>query len=632
MKRFLAISLATVLAFSLNLAILPTQLVMAAIVQQAKLLASDGAAGDEFGISVALSGDTAVVGAYGDDNRTGAAYVFVRSGTTWSQQQKLTATDGAMADWFGRSVAISGDTIVVGAPYDDNPTGYDGGAVYVFERNDTTWSEQQKLTGGIATQGFGSSVAIDGDTIVVGADREYVNTGAAYIFTRSGGTWSQQQRLTASDASQSDHFGNSVSISGDTTVIGAWNDWGVVQYAGAAYVFTRSGTNWSQQQKLTAGDAAAYDHFGFSVGVSGDTIVVGAHLDDDVASSSGSAYTFGWNGTTWSQQQKLIASDAKYQGSFGLSVDIDGDGMIIGSRNSGAYIFAHSGGTWSQQKHLSGTSWIMNDWSGSAVDMSGDSYVFGAPGHDLNGTDSGTAFVFADLPTLSINNIRVTEGDSGTSEAVFTVTLSEPCEMTITVDYETVTIPWSAIDGEDYEARSGTLTFAPGEMTKTIAVPVIGDTIYDPGEYFKVILSSPTNAALEWIYRIGTCNIEEDDPPLVQASVNIEPDTLNLNSKGKNGVTAYIELPAGYDVNQIDITTVKLNVLGTLIEAHLTPTVIGDYDGDGTLDRMVKFDRQAVTDALGTTTGDISLTVFGHLSGNYIFTGTDIIKVNNPGR
>ncbi|MSQ08671.1 MAG: hypothetical protein EXR44_05165, partial [Dehalococcoidia bacterium] len=200
--------------------------------QQQKLTASDGAANDFFGYSVAVSGDTAVVGAWGDDSAKGSAYVFTRSGSTWTQQQKLTASDGAAIDYFGYSVAVSGDTAVVGAYGDDS------------------------------------------------------YKGSAYVFTRSGSTWTQQQKLTASDGAANDYFGGSVAVSGDTAVVGAYGD---DSEKGSAYVFTRSGSTWTQQQKLTASDGAANDFFGWSVAVSGDTAVVGARSDD---SSKGSAYMF----------------------------------------------------------------------------------------------------------------------------------------------------------------------------------------------------------------------------------------------------------------------------------------------------------------------------------------------------
>src|SRR6266498_72825 len=260
--------------------------------QEAKLTARDAASGDIFGFSVAVTGDTVVVGASGDNMLAGSAYVFVRSGTGWSQQAKLTASDAASGDRFGDAVGISGNTVVVGA----SDAASDAGSAYVFVRSGTSWSQQAMLTASDAAvfDLFGRALAVSGDTAVVGAISDDTDAGpdagSAYVFVRSGTGWSQQAKLTASDAASGDRFGDAVGISGDTAVVGAqFGD----TIAGSAYVFVRSGTSWSQQAKLTASDAAAFDFFGAAVAISGDTVVVGALADDtDAGSNAGSAYVF----------------------------------------------------------------------------------------------------------------------------------------------------------------------------------------------------------------------------------------------------------------------------------------------------------------------------------------------------
>ena len=210
--------------------------------------------------------------------------MFVRSSGVWSQQQELTASDGAANDYFGYSVSVSGDTAVIGAYGKIS----DQGAAYVFVRSSGVWSQQQKLTAsdGAASDDFGYSVSVSGDTAVIGADGNNSLQGAAYVFVRSSGVWSQQQELTASDGAANDYFGYSVSVSGDTAVIGAY---GKNSFQGAAYVFVRSSGVWSQQQELTASDGAANDYFGGSVSVSGDTAVIGASGKN---SNQGAAYVF----------------------------------------------------------------------------------------------------------------------------------------------------------------------------------------------------------------------------------------------------------------------------------------------------------------------------------------------------
>jgi hypothetical protein len=261
---------------------------------QQKLTASDGAPDDYFGTSVSISGDTAVIGARLDDDngtQSGSAYVYVRSNCVWSEQQKLTASDGAQYDQFGSSVSISGDTAVIGALADED-NGTISGSAYVYVRSNGVWTEQQKLTASDGEQYdyFGTSVSISGDTAVIGAYRDDdngSNSGSAYVYVRSNGVWSEQQKLTASDGAPDDYFGFTVSISGDTAVMGAYGD----DDNGSAYVYVRGNGVWTQQQKLTASDGAQDDNF-WSVSISGDTAVMGAPYDNDNGSYSGSAYVY----------------------------------------------------------------------------------------------------------------------------------------------------------------------------------------------------------------------------------------------------------------------------------------------------------------------------------------------------
>jgi hypothetical protein len=391
--------------------------------QQAKLTASDGAAHDFFGYSVALSGDTALVGAYIDDS-AGSAYVFTRSGGAWSQQAKLTASDGAAFDFFGYSVALSGDTALVGAYADDIAAGANAGSAYVFTRSGSSWSQQAKLTAGdgAADDWFGYSVALSGDTALVGAYQDDIaagtNAGSAYVFTRSGSSWSQQAKLTTSDGAAFDSLGYSVALSGDTALVGAYID----DSAGSAYVFTRSGSSWSQQAKLTAGDGAADDRFGYSVALSGDTALVGAWLDDTVAGSdAGSAYVFTRSGTVWSQQAKLTAGDGAANDQFGYSVAVSGDTALVGAllddiganANQGsAYVFTRSGTTWSQEAKLTAGDGAANDRFGYSVAVSGDTTVVGAYFDDIDANaDQGSAYVFTRSGTTWSQQAKLTAGD-----------------------------------------------------------------------------------------------------------------------------------------------------------------------------------------------------------------------------
>jgi len=370
------------------------------LTSETQLTASDAAANDQFGWSVSVSGDTVVIGALGEDSAgdaSGSAYVYVRTAGGWIQQQKLTASDAAANDRFGRSVAIDGNTIVIGA----SGAGGGSGAAYVFVRSGAVWAQQQKLTASDAASSgeFGWSVAISDDTAVVG---NAASEGAAYVFVRSGGVWSQQQKLVGSDTASGDEFGTSVAVSGDTALVGAGFDDDAGNASGSAYVFVRVGGVWSQQQKLTASDAATLGLFGVSVALSSDTAVIGAVGDDTGGSVSGAAYIFTRSGSVWSQQQKVTASDAAANQSFGAAVAISGDTAMIGATgdtgagtgSGAAYVFARSAGIWTEQQKLTASDAGSFDVFGWSVAISGDTAVAGAPFHSVGGGISGAAYVF----------------------------------------------------------------------------------------------------------------------------------------------------------------------------------------------------------------------------------------------
>ena len=313
-------------------------------IEQTKLLADDGEANDFFGYSVAVFEDTVVVGAFKvDDDKlgdnVGAAYVYTRSGNTWVQQAKLTPADGEAEDTFGGKVALSGDTAIIGVIRDDDDVrGKDSGSAYVFTRTGNKWSQQAKLTAKDTTEGdsLGWSIGISGDTAVIGAPHDDDNgkdSGSVYIFTRSGDTWIQQDKLTADDGTQGDVFGISIAISGDTILVGADLNEEKGFNAGAAYVFTRVGNTWTQQAKLTADDGAEGDIFGVRVALEGNTALISARRDDDevMGVDAGSAYIFTRTGTTWSQQIKFTAPDGAADDRFGRSVALAGDTALIGA-------------------------------------------------------------------------------------------------------------------------------------------------------------------------------------------------------------------------------------------------------------------------------------------------------------
>jgi hypothetical protein len=290
-------------------------------------------------IPMALSGDTSLIGNphSGYMPQMGGASVYVRNGTSWYYQQRLEAADPNSYDEFGHSVAIYGNTALIGAWRDDVNGNVDQGSAYVFVRNGTTWTQQQRLTvaSGNAEDLFGQAVALGSNTALIGAHNNnygtHANQGTAYVFVRNGTTWALQQLLVADDGDTNDEFGYAVALSGNTALIGArfdsvggWNN------RGSAYVFTRSGTSWTMQQKLTAADGVMNDHFGFAVALSGNTALIGAYNDDvGTNTDQGSAYVFTRNGTTWTQTKQLLAADGAAGDNFGRSVALDGETALI---------------------------------------------------------------------------------------------------------------------------------------------------------------------------------------------------------------------------------------------------------------------------------------------------------------
>jgi len=343
-----------------------------------KLTSTDATAGDQFGAAVALQGTVALVGADSDDDagsNSGSAYLFEDDGMgNWPQLTKLVASDAAMGDRFGTAVALSGNTALVGAFGDDG----NAGSAYLFQ-NSGSWSEIEKLTASDAVPGdqFGFSAALEGNTALVGAplgDKGLLaDVGAAYLFQDDGsGDW-QETKLTASDATftELDQFGSSVALAGNLALVGAWRDGDAGSDAGAAYLFEKDGGTWNEIAKLMADDAQSGDFFGFSVAVSGNTALIGATLGN---AGAGAAYLFKDDGSgNWNQTAKLVASDAALLDQFGVSVALENGTALVGafldeSSIGSAYLFEDDGsGNWSQVEKLTADDAAANDLFGEAV-------------------------------------------------------------------------------------------------------------------------------------------------------------------------------------------------------------------------------------------------------------------------
>lgn len=434
-----------------------------AFAQQAYIKASNAEGLDQFGWSVALSGDTLVVGTPFEDSRatgingdeadngmfsSGAVYVFVRNGATWTQQAYVKASNTGSGAHFGFSVAVSGDTLVVGAPGErsgsvadpSDESAINAGAVYVFERSGTTWSEQAYLKASNIGTGdlFGWSVALSGDTLAAGAtgegsgivgdpsDNSAQQSGAAYVFVRNGTNWTQQAYIKASNPDANDEFGTSIALSGDTLAVGApFEDSAATgiggnaadnsaSSSGAAYIFARSGTTWSQQAYIKASNTDAIDQFGASIALFGNMLAVGAPYESSAATGvggnqasnsalrSGAVYVFVSDGTNWTQQAYIKASNTDPNDMFGGSVALSYSTLAVGARyeesratgvggdetdnstnwNGAVYVYTLSGTTWAQRDYVKASNTGADDQFGGSVALAGGTLAVGAINED----------------------------------------------------------------------------------------------------------------------------------------------------------------------------------------------------------------------------------------------------------
>lgn len=371
-----------------------------------RVVIADGAQEDFFGWSVAIDGDTALVGAYGvtvgDHVQQGAAYVFTKTDAIWNYTATLTASDGTTFDIFGERVALSGHIAAIGAYQADGSKG----AVYVFSGSGAHWTQKARLVAddGAANDCLGWSLAATGQTVLAGAPfvmTGQVQTGAIYVFAPSGGPWGQTQKFFPDDINSGDGFGSAVAADGTTVVVAADGALvGANQGQGAAYVYDGAGGTWTQQAKLTADDGAAFDNFGRSVAVSGSTVFVGApYATIDGNGFEGAAYVFG--GSNWRQQQKLVASDGAAGGYFGWSVAVSGDNALVGAGSYNmthageAYSFARAPSVFEETHAYVGDGGGVDDY-GWTVAVSGSDAIVGEPFGDVGANFAqGAVFFYA---------------------------------------------------------------------------------------------------------------------------------------------------------------------------------------------------------------------------------------------
>jgi hypothetical protein len=369
-----------------------------------KTTAADGGANSYFGSAAAVLGSTAVIGADGDATFTGAAYVMANADGAWTQVQKLTPDDGAHGDEFGYRVALSADTLAI-TSYSASPGGNTAqGAAYVFNLDGGAWTQSQKLLAadGVAFDDFGASAQLEGSSLFIGANGATVGAnaaqGALYVFANNGGSWSQTQKLISDDGAAFDNFGFSVAVNKDTMFVGAPSVMiDGVPGQGAVYRYALQDGQWTQVQKLVAADANSFGAFGESVAFDGTRLLVGA-------SGANAVYAFGDDGSGWSQRQKFSGDDTVSGDNFGAAVALSGSEVLVAgdvatvdgfSSRGAAYLFSNGANGWTQTHKFIAEDGTTDDFLGAAIALDGDTAIVASPHPAIDGnTYQGAAYFF----------------------------------------------------------------------------------------------------------------------------------------------------------------------------------------------------------------------------------------------
>ncbi len=576
---------------------------------------------DNLGASVGISGDYAIVGVPKDDNDqgvdVGSLQVFLRTETGWVQHQKLTASDAAGGDQFGSTLAMSGDYVIVGAPRKDG-VGRNSGAAYIFRRQGTEWVEQTKLLAPDETRGdyFGISVAIDGDTALVGAHRSnepLADCGAVYVFERTGENWNQTTKLIAPDPDSFAYFGFSVGIDANTAIVGATRDDEAGIDAGAAYVFVRNQFGWAPQAKLIGNNTESDDNFGFAVDVEGDFAIVTSPKNR----GSGSAYIYRREGTEWEQKRnrvriRMIPIDPDGASAFGVSVDIKGDTAVIGATGGNvgedvvgaAYIFTQNEPPfWNQHTKLVAADRGGGDQLGFAVAIGENEVIAGAPRHNAGGLSSGAAYIFQQREDTSwVESGKLSDGETA-SEDQFGVSVSISGNFAISGAQQDDDIAPNAGAAYIFE-RSGILWLQRTKLTvdDAKAGDLFGNAVAMDGT--TVLVGAPgvddagpeagaayvfVQVGEEWIQQARLIGDDLEMFDRFGAAVTVHGDTAIIGAHGKDEVgtdsgAAYVFVRSGVSWTQQAKLTHQAAVPGDLfgfaVGVYEDNALVGAYRSD----------------------------------------------------
>ena len=486
--------------------------IKAQVTETQRIVSDDLAVEDYFGNGLAVSGEYAIVGAcYDDENgeNSGSAYIFYNNAGTWEQYQKLMSSDGQTNEFFALTVAISGD-YAFAASIGANTY---AGKVYVFHNDAGTWTEIATLIGADVsdTDIFGYSISISGDYAIIGAyndDDNGENSGAAYIFQNTSGTWSEIAKITADDGTENDIFGKAVSISGDYIIVGANsgpNNSGA--NSGIAYIFHNNSGTWEQTQKIESADAIVGDHFGASVNISGDYAIIGADYKSANEVWEGAAYVFYNNEGTWEQTAKLTASNPGSQKHFGNSVRITGDTLVVGSKGNisfepydagSAYLFINNEGTWEEKAILQSSDIGILDQFAYVVDFVDNLIFVSSPRTDSDFSDAGAVYIFKFIFT----NI--------TTQPVSQENISAGTNISFSVEAEGVNLSYQWRKDETNLTDGGNIS---GATTNELSINSV--TIDDAGNYDCVVTGDygveTSDIAVLSILETGINNLQKNN-------------------------------------------------------------------------------------------------------------------------
>lgn len=529
---------------------------------ETKFSASDGKDGDNFGRSIVVDGDNAIIGApFGDSgNRinTGAAYIFEKQGSDWMEVAKLIAKGGELLDFFGWSVSIDKDIALVGAYKTD-----ERGAAYVFERQGDDWTEVSKLTADDSSNddGFGVSVAISGTYVIIGSsgdDTGGLNAGSAYIFERQDGQWNQIIRLTSSDPKQNEFFGSSVVIQENYAFVGATGSGGLG--LGCVYVFHRDEGEWVEVDKLVSSDAAQNDQFGAFLSIEGDELIIGANLDDDKEQASGSAYVFQLEEAGWIEKNKLVAYDGAEEDLFGTSVAVNDDVVAVGShqdddngdKSGSAYIYQRRGSAWELATKLTASDGVANDQFGYAVALHENEVLVGAWRSANDGIHTGSVYVYDLIVAPQIVSQAITEIVVGGSYAYKVEATGAPAPTFsleiapsgMVIDPVSGLIEWAPNQLGDFDITVAVSNDVDPSDTQSFVLSVIGGTA-------PMITSIPETAAT--VNQAYSYDVEAAGFPLPTFQLNAQPEAMVIDSN--TGLIEWVPIEPG----DFDVTVVALN-------------------------------------------------------------------------